>query len=82
MQALKCLVDGNDQMRMARLVQAHRKVMVTKITSLYNGGEPKSISEHTIMCKRLKHPIFLSTNLVIDFNFMTSTLSSQYKKTF
>ena len=43
----KCLVDERGQWRMARLVQADRKAMVTQITSLYKCGEKKSISECT-----------------------------------
>ena len=42
----KCLVDARGQRRMARLVQADRKATVTQITTRYNRGLQKSISEH------------------------------------
>uniref|UniRef100_A0A3B3CGX4 Transposase Tc1-like domain-containing protein n=1 Tax=Oryzias melastigma TaxID=30732 RepID=A0A3B3CGX4_ORYME len=43
----KCLVDVRGQRRMARLVQADRKATVTQITTRYNRGLQKSISERT-----------------------------------
>ncbi|KAK7136638.1 hypothetical protein R3I93_016855 [Phoxinus phoxinus] len=43
----KCLVDPRGQRRMARLVQADRKATVTQITTRYNQGVQKSISERT-----------------------------------
>ena len=43
----KCLVDARGQRRMARLVRADRKATVTQITTRYNRGMQKSISECT-----------------------------------
>ncbi|KAG1925100.1 hypothetical protein F2P79_025761 [Pimephales promelas] len=43
----KCLVDARGQRRMARLVRADRRATVTQITTRYNQGGQKSISEHT-----------------------------------
>ena len=43
----KCLVDARGQRRMARLVQDDRKAAVTEITTRYNQGMQKSISERT-----------------------------------
>ena len=43
----KCLVDARGQRRMARLVRADRKATVTQITTRYNRGMQKSISERT-----------------------------------
>ncbi|GAA6099975.1 uncharacterized protein LOC103908774, partial [Tachysurus ichikawai] len=45
--ARKCLVDAIGQRRMARLVRADRKATVTQITTNYNRGMQKSISECT-----------------------------------
>ena len=39
---------GRGQRRRARLVKADRKVTETQITTRYNSGVQKSISEHTI----------------------------------
>ena len=44
----KCLVDARGQRRMARLVRADRKATVTQITTRYNQGRQKSISERTV----------------------------------
>ncbi|KAG1926722.1 hypothetical protein F2P79_024710 [Pimephales promelas] len=44
---LKCLVDARGQRRMARLVRADRRATVTQITTRYNQGGQKSISERT-----------------------------------
>ena len=43
----KCLVDARGQRRMARLVQDDRKATATQITTGYNQGLQKSISERT-----------------------------------
>ena len=43
----KCLVDARGQRRMARLVQDDRKTTVTQITTGYNQGLQKTISEPT-----------------------------------
>ena len=43
----KRLVNERGQRRRARLVKADRKVTVTQITTHYNSGMQKSISEHT-----------------------------------
>ena len=43
----KCLVNERGQRRRARLVKADRKVTVMQITTHYNSGMQKSISEHT-----------------------------------
>ncbi len=43
----KCLVDVRGQRRMGRLVRDHRKATVTQITTRYNRGMQKTISEHT-----------------------------------
>ncbi|KAK0143178.1 Transposable element Tcb2 transposase [Merluccius polli] len=43
----KCLVDARGQRRMARLFRADRKATVTQITTRYNRGMQKSISERT-----------------------------------
>ena len=42
----KCLVNERGQWRRARLVKATRKVTITQITTHYNSGMQKSISEH------------------------------------
>ena len=42
----KWLVDARGQRRMARLVPANRKTTVTQITTRYNRGMQKGISEH------------------------------------
>ena len=42
----KCVVNGRGQKRMARLAEADRKVKVKQITTHYNSGMQKSISEH------------------------------------
>ncbi|KAG1959057.1 hypothetical protein F2P79_006926 [Pimephales promelas] len=44
----KCLVDARGQRRMARLVRADRRATVTQITTRYNQGGQKSISERTV----------------------------------
>lgn len=44
----KCLVDARGQRRMGRLVRADRKATVTQITTRYNQGRQKSISERTV----------------------------------
>ena len=44
----KCLVDARGQRRMARLVEDYRKATVTQITTQYNQGLQKAISERTI----------------------------------
>ena len=44
----KRVFNEGDQRRRARLVKANRKVTVTKITSNYNSGMKKSITEHTM----------------------------------
>jgi len=49
----KCLVG---QRRMARLLQADRKATVTQMTTRYNQGLQKSISEHTT-CRTLKQKL-------------------------
>ncbi len=41
----KCLVDVRDQRRMGRLVKDDRKATVTQITTRYNQGMQKTISE-------------------------------------
>uniref|UniRef100_A0A0E9WH30 Transposase Tc1-like domain-containing protein n=1 Tax=Anguilla anguilla TaxID=7936 RepID=A0A0E9WH30_ANGAN len=65
----KCLVDGRGQRRRARLVRADRKATITQITTRYNRGIQKSISERTT-CRTLKqmgyssrrpHPVLAST---------------------
>ena len=43
----KCLIHARGQRRVARLVRADRKATVTQITTRYNRGMQKSISEHT-----------------------------------
>ncbi len=43
----KCLVDVRGQRRMGRLVRDDRKATVTQITTRYNQGMQKTISEHT-----------------------------------
>ncbi len=43
----KCLVDVRGQRRMGRLVRDDRKATVTQITTRYNQGVQKTISEHT-----------------------------------
>ncbi len=43
----KCLVDVRDQRRMGRLVKDDRKATVTQITTRYNQGMQKTISECT-----------------------------------
>ena len=43
----KCIVNQRGQRTMARQVKADRKVTVTRITTHYNSGMQKSISEHT-----------------------------------
>ena len=43
----KHLVNERGQKRRASLVKADRKVTVTQITTHYNSGMQKSISEHT-----------------------------------
>ena len=43
----KRLVNERGQRRRARLVKADRKVTVTQITTHYNSGMQKSISEYT-----------------------------------
>ncbi len=43
----KCLVDARGQRRMTRMVWADRNATVTKITSRYNRGLQKNISERT-----------------------------------
>ena len=48
------------QWRRARLVKADRKVTVTHITTHYNSGMQKSISEHT-MCQTAYTPYTPST---------------------
>ncbi len=49
----KCLVDVRGQRRMGRLVRDDRKVTVTQITTRYNQGMQKTISERTT-CRTLK----------------------------
>ncbi len=49
----KCLVDVRGQRRMGRLVRVDRKATVTQITTRYNQGMQKTISEHTT-CWTLK----------------------------
>ncbi len=43
----KCPVDARGQRRTARLVQDDRKATRTQITTSYNQGMQKTISEHT-----------------------------------
>ena len=43
----KCIVNERGQRRKARLVEADRKVTVMQITTHYNSGMQKCISEHT-----------------------------------
>lgn len=43
----KKLVYERGDRRMARLVRADKKAMVTQITTLYNRGAQKTISKHT-----------------------------------
>lgn len=43
----KCLVDEKGQQRISRMVESDRKASVTQITTLYNCGEQKTISERT-----------------------------------
>ncbi len=43
----KCLVNARGQRRMARLVRDDRKATVIQITTCYNQGMQKTISEHT-----------------------------------
>ncbi len=50
----KWLVDARGQRRKARLARADRKATVTQITTLYNQGMQKSISELTTYQKQLK----------------------------
>ena len=45
--AVLCIVDARGQGRMARLVRADRKTTITQITTCYNRGMQKNISEHT-----------------------------------
>ncbi len=47
----KCLVDVRGQRRMDRLVRDDRKATVTQITTRYNQGMQKTISEHTTQSK-------------------------------
>lgn len=43
----KRLVDERGQRRIAQMVESDRKATVTRITTLYNSGEQKRISERT-----------------------------------
>ncbi len=45
----KCLVDVRGQRRMSRLVRDDRKTTVTQITTRYNQGMQKTISERTTL---------------------------------
>ena len=50
----KCLVDARGQRRMARLVRADRKATVTQITTRFNRGMQRSISEHTTLYQQFR----------------------------
>ena len=61
----KHVVNERGQRRRARLVEADRKVTVTQITTHYNSGMQKSISEHTLQV--LKTRLSLSEGIGWEF---------------